>query len=615
MRKAEKTIDEALRQLEGYVTWHAQGKVPYLPALRVVKSAEGKDLPQPMSLRFPLSDDDCKRLISLGTLTPFGQGSQRKEDPKVRLGYQIDASQISLEDSEFTATFATSLASTNPPVATTNTEVSLDCPAHHPSMGTEMRHIRNSLCPAASSLRAELYKMVVYPEGGHFQLHRDTLRKPNHVGTLLVGLPTESHFTGGELQLHRPGHEMVQLTNNQWDARDMSASYVAFFTDVEHILLPVKSGYRVTLMYHLFAEGYAAPSKSSTFALPNLTLTVSPALVNTHLLMLKEIVAPKTVTVVMDETVYEPIRRTKTIVEEKKGDPCLQVEETCFETRRKKKPKHQGPQPSAAEQKVMRAACEAPKTLLSQVANEMETILKRLKQSHEAKIGSAQVKPKGYYGSTDHGRVFDQYPTHLGVMLQHRYSESNQQPQYLRGCDALLYHDLANLKDAQGRPRFHVQLQAVNIAVRKEWAVDEEAGYEQHLDARSSVTVTLEHAVIDRKIEENDKQGYLIGLSHFYLVDQDAGSHNLEKQLKEWVSKEEKDDPEAKGVEPAKSLFRLSGEVKFVGPVNLARWGVATENKDSQRFMGNEPADAQHAYQHVVLIISRPDHPLLVQKR
>jgi len=187
------------------------GKVPYLPALRVVKDAQGKDLPQPLTLRYPLSDGDCKRLIELGTLTPFGLGSEKKEDPKVsttfflpydafirlsnppwpdvfvfwcqvRLGYQMDAGQLSLEDSDFTATFSSSLASPTPPVATQHAELSLDCPSHHHAMGTEMRHIRNSLCPSADGLSAEVYKLVVYPEGGHFVLHRDTLRKPNHVG-------------------------------------------------------------------------------------------------------------------------------------------------------------------------------------------------------------------------------------------------------------------------------------------------------------------------------------------------------------------------------------------------------------------------------------------------
>jgi len=117
-----------------------------------------------------------------------------------------------------------------------------------------MRSIRQALCPHAESVSAEFYKLVVYGEGGHFVKHCDTLRSANHVGTLLIGLPTEDGFEGGELVVDRLEDEPLKLSAKHWNRDDLSSSYVAFFTDSEHELCPITEGYRLTMMYHIIAE-------------------------------------------------------------------------------------------------------------------------------------------------------------------------------------------------------------------------------------------------------------------------------------------------------------------------------------------------------------------------
>lgn len=117
---------------------------------------------------------------------------------------------------------------------------------------------------------AELYKLNVYGkplpsstllsftdttpgEGSFFKPHKDTPRGENMFGSLVVTFPT-SH-TGGELVLR---HDEKEWTFDPASALqslpDPSIGYIAFFSDVEHEVLPVKSGNRVTITYNLYFD-------------------------------------------------------------------------------------------------------------------------------------------------------------------------------------------------------------------------------------------------------------------------------------------------------------------------------------------------------------------------
>ncbi|KAF9535325.1 hypothetical protein CPB83DRAFT_901074 [Crepidotus variabilis] len=101
-------------------------------------------------------------------------------------------------------------------------------------------------------MRAELYKLNVYGPGAFFKSHVDTPRSDTMFGSLVIILPT----------VHEGGNLIFRHDDNEWNfesakAVSMSppqAAFAAFFSDVEHKVLPVTAGYRVTLTYNLYFE-------------------------------------------------------------------------------------------------------------------------------------------------------------------------------------------------------------------------------------------------------------------------------------------------------------------------------------------------------------------------
>ncbi|KAG7444042.1 uncharacterized protein BT62DRAFT_988106 [Guyanagaster necrorhizus] len=104
-------------------------------------------------------------------------------------------------------------------------------------------------------IRPELYKLNIYGEGSFFKPHKDTPRSENMFGSLVIVFPT-SH-QGGGLALRSHGKEWIfdvssLLANST--AEVPRIAYAAFYSDVEHEVLPVTSGSRVTLTYNLYRE-------------------------------------------------------------------------------------------------------------------------------------------------------------------------------------------------------------------------------------------------------------------------------------------------------------------------------------------------------------------------
>ena len=132
----------------------------------------------------------------------------------------------------------------------------------------------------------ELYKLNVYGERSHsggvyprssespknhcvvgkgdfFKAHRDTPRSQDMFGSLVIVLPT----------LHQGGQFMLRQGEKEWTidfadkfatAAEPSVCFVAFFGDIEHEVLPVTSGFRVTLTYNIYHKpGLMHPNTSS----------------------------------------------------------------------------------------------------------------------------------------------------------------------------------------------------------------------------------------------------------------------------------------------------------------------------------------------------------------
>jgi hypothetical protein len=107
--------------------------------------------------------------------------------------------------------------------------------------------ISNLLLPdrPPGMLSASLYKLNVYGPGGKFKSHVDTPRSTRQFGSLVVCLP--SPHSGGELVVRhqKRGREFC------WGGFVSSVQWAAFYSDCEHEVLEVESGFRVTLTYNL----------------------------------------------------------------------------------------------------------------------------------------------------------------------------------------------------------------------------------------------------------------------------------------------------------------------------------------------------------------------------
>ncbi|KAF8578575.1 hypothetical protein K439DRAFT_1663658 [Ramaria rubella] len=119
-----------------------------------------------------------------------------------------------------------------------------------------------SISPLTSSrapnegLVARLYKLNAYATGGFFKPHRDTPKSDRHIGTLVVVLPIP--FEGGALLVSHGGKQVQfdwSKSKPGLGAQDkVSLPWAFLFSDVEHEVLPVTSGTRVTLAYDIFTS-------------------------------------------------------------------------------------------------------------------------------------------------------------------------------------------------------------------------------------------------------------------------------------------------------------------------------------------------------------------------
>ena len=69
-------------------------------------------------------------------------------------------------------------------------------------------------------------------------------------GSLVVCLPTQ--FSGGELVVHHQKEEIKYDWSSPASDPSNGICWAAFFSDIEHEVLPVTEGYRVTLTYNLY---------------------------------------------------------------------------------------------------------------------------------------------------------------------------------------------------------------------------------------------------------------------------------------------------------------------------------------------------------------------------
>jgi predicted 2-oxoglutarate/Fe(II)-dependent dioxygenase YbiX len=166
---------------------------------------------------FPVTPATARKLIAAGQPARFGRGEDTLTDKAVRDTWEIPKHLVRASWDEAVLEDA---------LATARDELGL---------------------PYGCSLTADFHSLLVYAKGQFFVAHQDTEKSDQMIGTMVVTAP--STYTGGDLLI---GH------GTEWKSyrgSKTALSLVAFYADLQHEVLPVKSGYRITLTYNLLLSG------------------------------------------------------------------------------------------------------------------------------------------------------------------------------------------------------------------------------------------------------------------------------------------------------------------------------------------------------------------------
>lgn len=165
------------------------------------------------------SDAGIQQLLDVCSIASFGHNDQLVTDTTYRNSFKLDPEN-----------FMTSFQVASTPIL----------------------HAAMTMMPHVQGVQVELYKLNIYSSGGFFKSHVDTPRSEQMFGSLVVCLPTQ--FSGGELVTRHHGHTVKFDWSSPPDNPRKTASWAVFFSDVEHEVLPVSHGHRITLTYNLYAN-------------------------------------------------------------------------------------------------------------------------------------------------------------------------------------------------------------------------------------------------------------------------------------------------------------------------------------------------------------------------
>lgn len=181
---------------------------PVLPGLQVQGVGE---------IGVPVQPAQAQQLMQQAVLAPYGRGEETIVDPAVRRVWQIEPAQCSL---------------------------------HNPAWQTFMAGIVDTVKQdfgIDDEVQWHLYKLLIYEQGSFFAPHRDSEKADGMFATLVICLP--SRHQGGSLIVSHDGQSKTIDCSGEEAAYNVQ--YAAFYTDCQHEITPVTSGYRVCLIYNL----------------------------------------------------------------------------------------------------------------------------------------------------------------------------------------------------------------------------------------------------------------------------------------------------------------------------------------------------------------------------
>ncbi|VDB85598.1 unnamed protein product [Peniophora sp. CBMAI 1063] len=229
--------DPAIASLLGSVSELMKNRLPYTAGtLELSPSAftiyyEDKDTGVVRSIKtLEASDEDLERLTNACDEATFGRGDEDVLDKAYRTAGKLDATH-----------FSTPLVPERSELAKIVNDFMLEGKYHK------------------REVEMELYKLNIYGKGSFFKSHVDTPRSERMFGSLVLAFPTPHQ--GGELVL-RPsgGTEYIFDSGSALVPGKPRVGYAAFFSDVEHEVLPVTEGHRITLTYNLY---YGEPERKA----------------------------------------------------------------------------------------------------------------------------------------------------------------------------------------------------------------------------------------------------------------------------------------------------------------------------------------------------------------
>jgi len=202
-----------LEEIKGSGSFVTTDSKPFLfPGLEVSGVGE---------IGFPVNPLEIKEMIKRAHKAPFGKGSETVLDNAVRSAWEIDAADITFNNSDWNKFIAGLIEQVKP------------------ALGIE-----------GCAISANLYKLLIYESGDFFLPHKDSEKEKGMFGTLIVGLPAK--HTGGELIVKFDGK--AETIDFSGPSSQYKIPFAAFYADCEHEIKPVTSGYRVCLIYNLVQE-------------------------------------------------------------------------------------------------------------------------------------------------------------------------------------------------------------------------------------------------------------------------------------------------------------------------------------------------------------------------
>ncbi|KAF3062256.1 putative 2og-fe oxygenase protein [Daldinia childiae] len=168
----------------------------------------------------PLMPRDAETIRSVSEEASFGKGDETVVDTSVRKIWELDHTQFMFAN-----------------------------PAWQAYVATLLEDAAQSL--AMSEVRAEPCKLLLYGEGSFFESHKDSENVPGMIGKLVICLP--SKHDGGSIHLSHAGKSYVFDTDK---TSDFGLTSLSWFSDVTPEIQPLKSGYRLVLIYNVTHTGH-----------------------------------------------------------------------------------------------------------------------------------------------------------------------------------------------------------------------------------------------------------------------------------------------------------------------------------------------------------------------